>query len=64
MLIHIRDREIDGIIESYGHREVGDLVAVVDSEYYIEIAVVNGSASGELGAQVGDVVDVITKPAL
>ena len=59
VLIRIRDREINGIIESYGHREVGDLVAVVDSEYYIEIAVVNGSAAKTLGAQVGDVVEVI-----
>ena len=64
VLIYIRDREIDGVIESYGHREVGDLVAVVDSEYYIEIAVVNGSAAKTLGAQVGDIVEVIKKPAL
>jgi len=59
VLIKIRGHEIDGIIESYGHREVGDLVAVVDSEYYIEIAVVNGSAAKTLGAQVGDIVEVI-----
>ena len=59
VLIRIREREIDGIVESYGHRKVGDLVAVVDSEYYIEIAVVNGSAARILGAQVGEVVEVI-----
>jgi len=60
-LVRIRGYEIDGIIPSYGHREVGHLVAVVDSEYYIEIAVVNGSAAKKLGAQVGDVVEVIYK---
>ena len=59
VLIKIRGHEIDSIIESYGHREIGDLVAVVDSEYYIEIAVVNGSAANTLGAQVGDIVEVI-----
>jgi len=59
VLVRIRDREIDGIVESYGHRDIGDLVALVDSEYYIEIAVVNGSAARILGAQVGDVVEVI-----
>jgi S-adenosylmethionine hydrolase len=64
VLIRIRDREIDGIVESYGYREVGDLVAVVDSEYYIEIAVVNGSAARTLGAQVGDNVEIITKSTL
>ncbi|GAB4420793.1 MAG: SAM-dependent chlorinase/fluorinase [Anaerolineales bacterium] len=60
-LVRIRGHEIDGIIPSYGHREVGELVAVVDSEYYIEIAVVNGSARKKLNAQVGDVVEFIYK---
>jgi S-adenosylmethionine hydrolase len=59
VLIRIRGHEVAGIIDSYGHREVGDLVAVVDSEYYIEIAVVNGSAQKKLGAEIGDVVEVI-----
>ena len=56
--IRIRGQEIDGIIDSYGHRRPGDLVAVVDSEDYIEVAVVNGSAARVLGAQVGDVVEI------
>jgi hypothetical protein len=59
VMVRINGHEIQGIIDSYGHRDVGDLVAVVDSEYYIEIAVVNGSAARILGAQVGDVVEVI-----
>ena len=58
VLIRVRGHEIDGIIDSYGHREIGSLVALVDSEYYIEIAVVNGSAQKKLGAEVGDVVEV------
>ena len=61
VLIRIGDGEIDGIIESYGHREIGDLVAVVDSEYYIEIAVVNGDAARTLNAKTGDIVDVLLK---
>jgi S-adenosylmethionine hydrolase len=52
-------REITGLVESYGHRKGGDLVAVVDSEEFVEIAVVNGSAAGELDAKVGDVVEVV-----
>ena len=35
------------------------LVAVVDSEDFVEIAVVNGNAAQKLGAQVGDEVEVI-----
>lgn len=61
VIIRIYGREIDGIIESYGHREVGDLVAVVDSEDYIEVSVVNGNAQRALNAQTGDIVEVIYK---
>jgi S-adenosylmethionine hydrolase len=55
----IAGREVLGLIESYGHRSPGELVALVDSENYLEIAVVNGSAAQVLGARVGDVVEVI-----
>jgi S-adenosylmethionine hydrolase len=54
-------REIDGIVPSYGHRQPGALVALVDSENYVEVAVVNGSAAKVLGAKVGDVVEIIQK---
>jgi S-adenosylmethionine hydrolase len=58
-LIKIREREIDGIIDSYGHREAGDLVALIDSEDYLEVAVVNGNAARTLGAEIGDLVEVL-----
>lgn len=55
----VRGAEVSGIVESYGHKAVGDLVAVVDSEDYLEIAVVNGSAKEKLNASVGDMVEVL-----
>ena len=58
VLIRIRGHEIDGIIDSYGHHDAGDLVALVNSDYHIEIAIVNGSAARMLDASVGDVVEV------
>jgi S-adenosylmethionine hydrolase len=58
-LFRLRGREVRGLSESYGHREAGDLIALVDSENYVEIAVVNGSAAHALGAQVGDPVEVV-----
>jgi S-adenosyl-L-methionine hydrolase (adenosine-forming) len=61
ILFRLRGAEVKGISASYGHKLAGELVAVVDSEDYIEIAVVNGNAAQKLGAQVGDVVDVILK---
>jgi S-adenosylmethionine hydrolase len=54
----VRGREVRGLVKSYGYRRPGELVALVDSEDFIEIAVVNGSAAQELGAKVGDLVEV------
>lgn len=59
ILIRLRGAEMNGIVESYGRRQPGDLIALVDSEDYLEIALVNGSAAQKLGASVGDVVEVI-----
>ena len=59
VLVRVRGREIRGIIESYGHAEVGDLVSVIDSEGYVEVSVVNGDAARALEAETGDVIEVI-----
>ncbi len=59
LLIKVKDRVIRGLSPSYGHHTPGELIALVDSENYIEVAVVNGSAAALLGAQVGDPVDVL-----
>jgi len=56
---HLFGREVRGLAASYGHKQSGELVALVDSENHIEIAIVNGSAAELLGARVGDVVEVI-----
>ncbi len=55
----LRGREVRGLVASYGHKQPGELVALVDSENYVEIAIVNGSGAKALGAQAGDVVEVI-----
>ncbi|MGZ9226060.1 MAG: SAM hydrolase/SAM-dependent halogenase family protein [Anaerolineales bacterium] len=61
VLFRLRGAEVAGITDSYGHKQAGDLVAIVDSEEHIEIAVVNGNAAQKLGAKVGDVVEVMYK---
>jgi S-adenosylmethionine hydrolase len=58
---HLRGREVHGLVASYGYNLPGELVALVDSENYVEIAVVNGSAAKFLAARIGDVVEVIIK---
>lgn len=55
----LRGHEVEGLVESYGHCAPGSLVALVDSEEFIEIAVVNGNAAALLNAQVDDLVEVI-----
>jgi hypothetical protein len=52
-------REIIGLVNSYGSAPAGDLVALVDSQGFIEVAQVNGAAAERLGASVGDLVEVI-----
>ncbi len=59
VLIHYKDYTIPGLVESYGHRKPGELIALVDSENFIEISVVNGSAAVKTGAEIGDTIEVI-----
>lgn len=54
----INGTTIHGLVPSYGHRSPGELVALVDSEGYIEIAQVNGSAMAALKAKADDPVEV------
>jgi S-adenosyl-L-methionine hydrolase (adenosine-forming) len=61
LTIKVKGRVIDGLVESYGWRKPGDLVALVDSEGFVEIAVVNGSAASVLGMKVGDTVEITCK---
>jgi S-adenosylmethionine hydrolase len=49
---------IRGVLPSYGHAKIGDLVAVTDSEGFVEIAVVNGSAAKTHGIKLDDKVRI------
>ena len=60
VIFHLGEREVRGLVASYGQAQPGQLVALVDSENFVEIALVNGSAARVTGAQVGDVVEVVT----
>lgn len=58
-LFRFHGAEISGVVDSYGHRAPGDLVVVVDSEDFLELAEVNGNAATRLNGNVGDMVEVI-----
>jgi len=59
LLISIKGSIIHGLSNSYGQHQPGELVALVDSGNFLEVAVVNGSAEKLLGARVGDAVEVL-----
>jgi S-adenosylmethionine hydrolase len=54
----IKGRTIRGMVKSYGERPHGELVAMIDSGGWLEIATVNGSAEQALQARVGDGIEV------
>jgi len=53
VLIKVGDAKIEGLIETFGDRRPGELVAMVDSSGVLQIAVVNGSAAEHLKAGFG-----------
>ena len=56
--VRVKGQEISGLSTSYGHKPVGTLVALVDSEGALEVAVVNGSAAKTLEMRIGDELEV------
>ena len=50
--------EIVGLVQTFGEKPVGELVALYGSTDYLIISMVNGSAAQKLGVNVGDPVEV------
>ncbi len=57
--ILVGDHEIIGLVDSYGFSSQGSLIALVDSQGFLEIAVVDGSAAMQLDVNTGDKVTVL-----
>ena len=45
---------VRGLLNTFGEGRQGDLAAIIDSDGYLAVCVVNGSARKELNAHVGD----------
>ena len=56
---NLKGYTVEGMVPSYGHKSEGELVALVDSEDYIEISAVNSSAAKITGVEIGDKVEVV-----
>jgi len=57
--IRLNGREIHGMVDTFGDRPMGELIALIGSTGNLGIAVVNGSAVQLLGTKVGDAVEVV-----
>lgn len=53
--------EISGLVNTFGERESGDVIALLGSTGYLGIAVVNGNAAARLGVKIGDKIHVTTQ---
>lgn len=59
--VRVKGHEIEGLSPSYGHKPAGSLIALIDSEGALEVAVVNGSAAKVLDMRIGDEIQVILR---
>jgi S-adenosyl-L-methionine hydrolase (adenosine-forming) len=57
-IIQVAGHEIHGLVQTFGDRAPGSLVALIDSDGGMAIAIVQGSAARATGAQVGDPIEV------
>lgn len=58
-ILRVNEHTIQGMVNTFGERPVGELIALIGSTGNLGIAVVNGSAVERLGSKVGDPVEVI-----
>lgn len=58
VLIKVGEAKIEGLVQTFGERESGSLVALIDSSNTLSIAVVNGSAAEKLKVGVGTSVSI------
>ncbi len=58
IILRLAGIEIRGLVASYGGAHPGDPVALADSQGFVEVAVVGGSAARLLEIRVGDTVEV------
>lgn len=59
LIVQIKDVTIRGLSQTFGEQPSGSLVALINSEGFLEIAEVNGSAARHLNAVTHDLVEVL-----
>ena len=59
IVVRLSGSEINGMVNTFGERPVGELIALIGSTGNLGIAVVNGNAVQRLGTKIGDSVEVV-----
>lgn len=53
VIVRIAGREISGLVQAFGDREAGELIALIGTDHDLSISIVNGDAKKVLGIEVG-----------
>jgi len=61
IIVHVNVMKIQGLVNTFGERPVGELIALLGSTGNLAISIVNGSAAQKLGTKVGEAVEVLYK---
>ena len=61
IIVRINGAEIKGMVNTFGERPVGELVALLGSTGNLAISVVNGNAAAKLGVKPGNEILVTTR---
>jgi hypothetical protein len=57
--VHLSGMEIDGVVNTFGERAAGELIALMGSSGNLIVSVVNGSALERVNVKVGDPIEVV-----
>jgi S-adenosylmethionine hydrolase len=58
IIVHLNGMEIRGMVDTFGERPEGELIALVGSTGNLIVSVVNGNAAARLGVKTGDEITV------
>jgi S-adenosylmethionine hydrolase len=56
--VQVAGQQIEGLVDTFGNRPAGTLIALYGTNHDLVISVVNGNAAQYLNAKVGDIVEV------
>ena len=62
IIVQLNGIVINGMVDTFGERPAGEVVALLGSTGNLIVSVVNGNAAAKLGVKVGDPIEAIVSP--